>query len=228
MLRTSLPFSRDSAADALSNPDTFGTVLHLIVLSAYGDELYGDPDNGVDPLDPVELYARIKEDFRVELTEEGENKLQAILLAVSTDAYFDDVSAFVAISHTLTNGDLGDLVNGFLEEISVPEFMWGAYEVLLNRDDQPEFSAAVQREIQNIVASESDEEDSAQEGASGSYYQRYVDNQKLELAQQLTDLGLDEAQVSQFVNNSEESKHKEESRQGGTTPEAGRPQYHGA
>jgi hypothetical protein len=72
-----ISFSRETAAELFRDSGTLGTVILVILLTAYGEEIF--------ELDPLELYARIKDDFRCTLTEEGENRLNAIMLSLTSD-----------------------------------------------------------------------------------------------------------------------------------------------
>jgi hypothetical protein len=84
------PFDKRLAADLLADTETTATVLHMIILAAYGDEVYGSLEHNIEPADPVELWLRIKEDFSVNVPESNENKLNALMLALSTDAFYED------------------------------------------------------------------------------------------------------------------------------------------
>lgn len=131
---------------ALGDPDTPGFVLLTIVLWAFKDRVFGDADGGVEPMDPAEMWAEINEVFGTWVPEEGENKLNALITALSSPAFYTDVETFMAVSNALFDGDLGDLVDGVFEEPSVVEMMWATLEVELARDDteeNPPFSSRV-------------------------------------------------------------------------------------
>lgn len=191
------PFPIKTAAEALADPDTCATVIHLILLSAYGDALYGTDEQ--EPIDPVELYALVKEDFRVEMPEDNENRLQALLLGIATNDFFEDPEAFAAVSQALFDGDLGDLVNGIMEEPSLFEVLWATYEVALNRDDEPEFSPSVKRYIAQVAGHEADEAEGQGQDFSSSVFQRFVDSRKAELLEQLNRLGINPEETNAFV-----------------------------
>lgn len=133
---------KTACAAAILDDDTFATVLHIICLSEYGEDIY--------EVDPLEVYARLQDSFGAQLSQTNEQKLQAILLATSTEAFYDDERAFAAVCNTLLNGDpdfdgIGDL--------TVAEIFWALYEVELNHGEE-EVSPA----IRNMIAREVEEE----------------------------------------------------------------------
>ena len=48
------PFEKRLAADLLADTETTATVLHMIILAAYGDEVYGSIEHGIEQAEPVE------------------------------------------------------------------------------------------------------------------------------------------------------------------------------
>ncbi len=185
-------FNREVAAELFRNPDTCGSVILIILLSTYGEELF--------EMDPVEIYVRIQEDFHSTLTEEGENKLNAIMMALSTEAFYEDPLAFRAIASALYDGDLGDIVEGALEDLTVPEILWAVYEVGLLRDDteEPEFSPAVKRVMEEEMSSEAEELDMEQAEVI-PYYERFVEEMKADLHAQLRSIGLVEEDIDDLL-----------------------------
>ena len=175
-----LPFTVEAAAKLLRESSTLATPLLTIALCAYGDELFGDANH--DPMDPVELFTRLEEDFRAELPEAAENRLNAILLAVSTDAFYQDPVAFNSIAASLATGDIGDMPDGLMEDLSLPEAFWAVYEVGICRDDEMHLSPEIVQEIEGLTRKE------ASSGET-SHYEEFVQHQKLELASQLAQIG---------------------------------------
>jgi hypothetical protein len=188
-----LPFSLEEAAALLGDSDTFATVLHIIILSAYGEEVYGDPENDIPPMDILEIIARLEEDFRTSIPVENENRINAIRLAVSTDAFYEEPEAMAAIASSLYNGDLDDIVNGFLEDVTIPEILWATYEVELNREEPSEFSPACLRFIEKQI--EEEREEHIDESVDTlpeilPYHAKFVNAQKAMLETQLAKLGI--------------------------------------
>ena len=115
--------------EALDNPETYATVLLTICLIEYGDQMF--------TVDPLVLFAWLEDDFGVEVNEDNQNKLNAIITALTTDYFYNDLETFKAICKTLESGDPGivdtDLVS---DEVTIPEILWGIYEVSLCNDDE--------------------------------------------------------------------------------------------
>lgn len=148
--------NRDKVVDVLQNPDAFATTLHTIVLKQYGaDLIYGNPEQDIDPLDPLVLFSYLEEDFGINISEEHENKLNAIMLATSTTAFYENPIAFSSICLAITTGDLGDIVNGTFDDPSLPEMIQGIMEVQLNHSEDTQFSDPVEEYIRNILDDES-------------------------------------------------------------------------
>lgn len=178
------PYNFEAARKLLEDAGTSATVLMVIVVAAYGEDVFGDPDEGLEPVDPVVLWAAIEQDFNVSLPDEVENKINALRLAVDTDAFYHDLASFNAVCGTLTDGDLGDAVDGSLADVTMGEILWAVFEVQLNRDNPEEFSHAIGEHIQEVMRSES------AEGADEEYWQGFVEDCKADLQTQLQVLGV--------------------------------------
>ena len=112
---------------ALQDPETFATTLLAICLIMYGDETFKIED-------PLVLFKFLEEDFHTELNENCENRLQAILVSLKTDYFWNDLNVFQSVCKTLFSGDpdvYGDM--GY-DDTTVPEVLWGMYEVALVSD----------------------------------------------------------------------------------------------
>lgn len=169
-------------AAAILDDATFATTLHVICLVQYGEDIY--------TVDPLELYARLNEDFGAVLSEENENKLQAILLATSTEGFYDDVRAFQAVCNTLLNGDPG--VES-LEELTVTEIFWAMWEVELNHGEEE-----VSPEIANLIAREIDEEGDDSSDVMGlrpNYVLRELAEHRKSLRKQLISIGVKDPEL---------------------------------
>ena len=184
------PFDKRLAADFLADTETTATVLHMIILAAYGDEVYGSIEHGIEQADPVELWLRIKEDFSVNVPESNENKVNALMLALSIDAFYEDPLAFISIGNALYSGDLGDLVDGALEDLTVSEMLWGIYEVELNRGESQGFSMPIDRLINEIIENEAEDNEELKEAEVVPYYEKFVAEMRDEMLIQLRTLGV--------------------------------------
>lgn len=189
-------FDRKAVGDLLSDPDTTATALLVIVLRAYGDAVFGDEEQGIPPMDPLELWQNLKDDFHAQTCEENENRLNAIMLALSSDAFYDDVEAFTAISSSLEDGDLGDTVTGELEQLTVPEILWAIYEVELNRDDKQDFVPGIIALIERTMAAEADDLEDSINTTPMAYWENFLSNKRAQLMEELRILGVDEKMIS--------------------------------
>lgn len=193
------PFEKRLAADLLADTETTATVLHMIILAAYGDEVYGSIEHGIEQADPVELWLRIKEDFSVTVPESNENKVNALMLALSTEAFYDDPLAFISICNALYSGDLGDLVDGALEDLTMPEMLWGIYEVELNRGESEGFALPIDRLIDEIIRNEAEDNEDLEEAEVVPYYEKFVAEMRDDMLVQMRMLGVDESVIKKIL-----------------------------
>ena len=172
-----------SVVKLLSDDATFGTVAHIIAISKYGEAVY--------EMDILELFADLEEDYRVELSEDVRQKLQAIILATSTDAFYQDPEAFRAIANTLIEGDPGFM---FFDNLTLPEIMWAMYEVGLNHPGT-DFSAAVKKLIDSEVNDEGLDFEDLDEAEEIPSVEATLSNLRNELIEQLASLNLPVTEV---------------------------------
>lgn len=173
MHKSPLPLDVGKARVALGDPDTPAFVLLTIAMWAFGDEVLGDPAEGVEAMDPAELWAGLNEVFGTWVTEEGENKLNALLLALQGDLFYRDVEVFQAVCQALFDGDLGDLINGVFDELTAVEIMWAVLEVELARQDEdgpPEFSSGITDLINQVLLIEQEDHDEDTGMVKQEYY----------------------------------------------------------
>jgi hypothetical protein len=187
----------------LAEPDTSSTSLHLILLAEFGDDLYGDEDS--PPMDPVLIWRLIRDRFRVTVPEENENKINALMIGVSTDVFYEEPQAFIAISMALYSGDIGDMVSGVMEDPTLNELLWGIFEVALNRDDDMEFSESIHRVIQAETESAVEEDMS-----DFSYFERNLIAGKSKILKELAMLGAPPEVMAQVRNFDSTPIHNEQ------------------
>lgn len=193
------PFDKRLAGDFLADTETTATVLHMIILAAYGDEVYGDIEKSIEAMDPVELWLRVKEDFSVNVPESNENKINALMLALSTEAFYEDPLAFISISNALYSGDLGDLIDGVLEDLTVSEMLWSIYEVELNRGQSQGFSISINNLIDEIIKNEAEENEDLEVKEVVPYYERFVGEMRDDMLIQMRTLGVDESVIKKIL-----------------------------
>jgi len=163
----------------LGDDGTLATCLQIIALTAYREEIY--------QVDPMEIVMRLEEDFNTRLTDDNENKLKAILLATSTDAFYENPEAFRGIGNTLLNGDPG---LAQLDPLTIPEVLWAVYEVELNHGPMP-FHPGVEAFMEQALNQEmTDPEGEPIEADPYQYAWDFMQELHTRLKHQLTRLGV--------------------------------------
>lgn len=132
---------------ALSDSDTYATVLLAICLVSYGEETF--------KVDPLTLYQWLKEDYGAILSEASENKLNALLVSMTSDKFYTDLDVFKSVCKTLTDGDPGVYDPNF-DDPTLIEILWGIYEVSLNTDKSvnDKFAPVIEQFIQSASENE--------------------------------------------------------------------------
>jgi hypothetical protein len=121
------------------------------------------------------------------------------MLALSTDAFYEDPLAFVSIANALYSGDLGDLVDGALEDLTVPEMLWSIYEVELNRGQSEGFAPAIDRLIDEIIKNEAEDNEELEEAEVVPYYEKFVGEMRDDMLIQMRMLGVDESVIKKIL-----------------------------
>jgi len=183
-------FDLREASELIRDESTYGLVLITILLEAYGEQLF--------EVDSIELYLEIEEDFRAIMSEAGENRVQACLISMMSDDFYTDPLILRAVAMALYEGSLGDLVNGVLEPVEVPEVLWAVYEVGLLRDDDAEFSQSTKKWLEELMESTAEELDLESEDEVLPYYVRALEPEKAELKRQLDLLGVDKTIIDEL------------------------------
>lgn len=184
MHQSPLQIDVGKARMALGDPSTYAFTLLTIALWAFGDEVLGDPEAGVEAMDSSELWSGLNDVFGTWVTEEGENKLNALILGLQGDLFYRDVEVFSAVAQALFDGDLGDLINGTFDELSAVEIMWAVLEVELARQDEdgpPKFSDGIVELINQVMRVEQEDHDEDTQVVRMEYYS---------LLDQLRDIGV--------------------------------------
>ena len=141
----------------LGDPDTPAFVLLTIAMWALGPVVLGDPDNDIDAEDPAEMWAALYDRFDVWISEDGQNKLNAIIMALQGDLFYRDTDVFNAVVTALPDGDLGDLIDSELaSDITLADILWAMLEVDIaaGYDDEtrPRFSPGIQSIVDRELA----------------------------------------------------------------------------
>lgn len=143
----------------LGDPDTQGLILFTIILQEFGDGVMGDDETGVEPMDPAEMWAGLHARFGTWMTEEGENRVNAIITGLQDGRFWRDLETFMAVSTALFDGDLGDMIDVGFEDLSATEVMWAILEMSLvwNADETPEFSLSIKEYVDQILLHEQED-----------------------------------------------------------------------
>lgn len=198
--------NRSAAAELLASDETFAFTLMTILLNEYEQDLFDE--------NPVALFNRIEEDFRIKFPEENENRVNAALTAMTTDLFYTQFSAFKSITLALNEGDIGEIADGDEDEedLNAAEILWAITEVgLLNGETftevQDKISDSVATGCNAVIDNEAEEEeeidndtDSIEEAIKEPYYQKYVTINLLELARQLLSLNVPTGMVEELLN----------------------------
>lgn len=198
--------NRSAAAELLASDETFAFTLMTILLNEYEQDLFDE--------NPVALFNRIEEDFRIKFPEENENRVNAALTAMTTDLFYTQFSAFKSITLALNEGDIGEIADGDEDEedLNAAEILWAITEVgLLNGETftevQDKISESVATGCNAVIDNEAEEEeeidndtDSIEEAIKEPYYQKYVTINLLELARQLLSLNVPAGMVEELLN----------------------------
>lgn len=145
---------------ALGDVDTSGIVLFTIALWTFGDEVMGNSDEGIEAMDPSEMWAEFHSQYGTWVPEEGENKLNAIIAGLQGGAFWIDLTTFMSVTTALFDGDLGDLVTGGFEDLNATEIMWSVLEMELawDSDNTPDFSLDVREYIEDALRMEQEDQ----------------------------------------------------------------------
>lgn len=132
---------------ALQNPESLATVLHAILREQYGEEFYG--------WDLTTVFLEAKADFNADMAPEVIDRIGALQVLMTTDAFFTRLDAFLSICGTLSHGS--PAFNMF-DKISVEACTWAIAEVAMNRDLLP-FSYPVKQYLKAILRQDGYSED---------------------------------------------------------------------
>lgn len=157
---------------AIGDPDTPGLVLLMIMLWTFGPRVFGDPEEGVSPMDPAEMWAETNETYGSWVTEQGENKVNALLTGLTDENFWHDIEIFKAVCTSLIDGDLGDLVAVGMEDLAAVDIMWAVLEMELAWDNPhtPDFSSEIDAYINRVIDEEQDDHRENSREVEKNYY----------------------------------------------------------
>jgi hypothetical protein len=119
----------------LQAPEAFGSSLLAVLVDHFGTEML--------EWDPEALRDAVKAEFGVGLSPINEAKVNALVVTLTTDRFYQDYQVFNGVCEALT----GDMPDFDQVDVATPEQMaWAITEVsLLDTDRQPEFGDEVRR-----------------------------------------------------------------------------------
>lgn len=110
---------------AFESNTTLSVVLLAILQEQFGPEVHF--------WDPTTVFLEIKDEWRAEPSTEVMDRISAGQLAVSTDQFFNDVSAFFNVCNTLSSGQPSFSV---FDPVEPEEMAWAIVEISLMRELQ--------------------------------------------------------------------------------------------
>lgn len=128
-----------SIREALESTETKATVLHAILRKQYGDDVYD--------WDMATIAMEVMDDFKAEISAESANRWAALQLAMTTDAFFTRLDAFLAIANTLSSGEP---FFSMFDPVTTEEAAWAIAEMSLNRESLP-FSYAIRQYLKALL-----------------------------------------------------------------------------
>lgn len=188
-------FDTSQTKTFLEDDATYAFVLLAIILSYLPE---GQDD--LTKVDIDELLIDLEEDFNANIPDEVVNKMQAAIVALTTDYFWTDVNVMKGMALTLDDGDAGDLTEGGDEEIDTCQLLWAAMEVgLINdmsfEDSLDHFTDSLTKVINTVIESEAqdleevdEDTDTLEEATTTPYYGKIVNGKLMLLCGQLINL----------------------------------------
>lgn len=190
--------NRSEAARLLEYDDTFATTLMVILLSEYGDEVFTE--------DPIVIFKNLEDDFRCKLSEETETRINAALMAMTTDLAYVSPHVFKAVALAFTDGDIGGIPDGEEEELDGSAALWTVVELGILNDDGEDsfdkFSPSIQEMVYKLVKSTAADPEELPDDpeelfdASLPFHELRIREDIKELQTQLLAIGADEEAVA--------------------------------
>lgn len=184
-----LPIDWRETRTLLQNPETEALTLATIMLSSYPDTDFGDEE-------AVTIIKSLEEDYKVDIPEENENKLNAIILVLTSDAPLVTREAFDAVALAFADGNIGDLIYGGDEELNGCYIIWALEMIaLLTGDSFSEVIDYIPDSLMEYLNSILDAEGVDVELSDDitddvPYYHNYVSDHMRTAIRELTQIGI--------------------------------------
>jgi len=125
--------------ELLESPETLATTLYLIVQSHFGDDAFF--------WDPSTIFLELRDEFNAEPSTEVMDRIAAVQVVVTNDAFFNEPDAFINICNTFADGSPSFSVFNPAEP---EEIAWTLVEVAFIRD-LLEFGYGVKKYIKKML-----------------------------------------------------------------------------
>ncbi len=131
-----MTLAHDQLGQVWSNPDTFATVLLVLLADQYGPEAYGgDPEKGNDPWTAETILMHVEEDFGVTMPQGNLDKLMVAIDLLTSDNFYQSMPDFVNWCNVLS-GDTYD--PNTWDPADSSEIAWGITEAFIIEPPQEE------------------------------------------------------------------------------------------
>lgn len=142
-----MPVAQDTLRNRLSNEDTFGTTLLVIVIDRYGTEALSWA--------PLTLRMELEEDFGTKMPDPVFNRLMAAISVVTTDDFYKRLPVFVYLCNTLAGADTDP---DEFDPADSKECAWGMTEAMLlsppGQDDPEPYTDEIRHYLGYILDEE--------------------------------------------------------------------------
>ena len=198
-------FNKRVAGKLLSSPDVFAFTLITLALDLYGDDIF--------TIDPALLFKNMEEDLDGKLTEDNENKINAALTVMTSDAALRNPEVFTAVARAFSGEDIDDIVDSGEADVAAHTCLWAAIEIgLLNGDTFDEVTDNMSEKVIETMNSsldnygtddEPDSTEDAEENVENAvlepYYRKACTLNLFALVRQLLELGVSRHTVADML-----------------------------
>ena len=125
--------------EALESSETLATVLYIIVKQYFGDDAFY--------WDPSTLFLELRDEFNAEPSSEVMDRISAVQVIITSDAFFNQPDAFINISNTIADGSPNFSV---FNPAELEEIAWTLVEVAIIRDLLP-FGYTVKKYVTKLL-----------------------------------------------------------------------------
>lgn len=195
-----LQINQDAASELLTNPEAFGLTLSIILEATIDPIVLYGLDDG-EPLDSLTIFHELERRYRVKIPEAVENKIQAVMTLMVTEAFENDPTAFTAVALAFTEGYLGDLVTGILEELDSQAILWTLFEAAAIDPHLRPLSDPVRKMIVEVMSEPQDDTGGILMGEEGDVAEVEPEDPVQEFMETMQELKaqLDALQVSKQI-----------------------------